>query len=99
MLALIDCLDQGAEFAEGYELNAAETAMISAHSIGRMLAPAEVSRLLAWLESEAARKNPQPNQQHLTSIDRLAIASALFDEPAHCLPACAARRGVDNEQL
>ena len=86
MLAAIDGLDECAEFAEGYELSPRQAAMISDHSRGRMLAPAEVSRLIAWIESEAARTNMPVNEQHLQSIDRLAIASSMFDESSHYLP-------------
>jgi len=45
MLAAIDGLDECAEFAGGYELNAEQAGMISSQSLGRMLPPAEVSRL------------------------------------------------------
>ncbi len=86
MLAAIDGLDACAEFAAGYELSAQQAGMISGQSRGRMLAPAEVSRLIAWIESEAARKDLPLNQQHLDSIDRLAIASSMFDESSHYLP-------------
>jgi hypothetical protein len=100
MLAAIDGLDGGAQFVEGYELHAAEAAMISLQSIGRMLTPAEVSQLIAWIESEASRTNRQVNHRHLRSIDRLAIESALFDEPKHCLPAeaVALRRARDKPE-
>src|SRR5262249_42138641 len=91
MLAVIDGLEQGAEFRAGYELNAEQAAMISSESVGRMLRPAEVSRLISWMKSEFERKNLQSNEQHLESIDRLAIESALFDETAHFLPADAVR--------
>jgi hypothetical protein len=59
MIAAIDGLDKFAEFAEGYALGDEEAAMISPLSIGRMLPPAEVGRLMAWLESEAERKGKQ----------------------------------------
>jgi hypothetical protein len=55
MLAVIDGTDEGAQFANGYQLSAAQAALISARSVGRMLPPDEASRLLAWIESEAAR--------------------------------------------
>jgi len=86
MLAAIDGLDQCAEFAQGYELSPRQAAMVSDHSRGRMLAPAEVSRLIAWIESEAARTNMPSHQQHLQSIDRLAVASSMFDQSSHFLP-------------
>jgi hypothetical protein len=86
MVAAIDGLDQCAEFAQGYELSARQAAMIPDQSRGRMLAPAEVSRLIAWIESEGARTNMPSNQQHLQSIDRLAVASSMFDESSHYLP-------------
>jgi len=54
LIAAIDGLDEYADFAERYELGAQEAAMISAHSVGRMLPPAEVGRLIAWIQSEAA---------------------------------------------
>jgi len=90
MLAAIDGLDECAEFAGGYELNAEQAGMISSQSLGRMLPPAEVSRLIAWIKSEGTRKNIPVNQQHLESIDRLAIASSMFDESSHYLPQNAA---------
>ena len=101
MLAAIDGLDQCAEFAEGYELNGQQAAMISDQSRGRMLAPAEVSRLITWIESESARTNMPSNQQHLQSIDRLAIASSMFDESSHFLPdtAGALRTGEDEHSI
>jgi len=90
MLAAIDGLDECAEFAEGYELSAQQAAMISSQSLGRMLPPSEVSRLISWIKSETARKNGPVKQQHLESIDRLAIASSMFGESSHCLPENAA---------
>jgi hypothetical protein len=62
MIALIEGLDKCADFAEGYELSTQEAAMISAHTVGRMLPPAEVGRLIVWLESEAARKRIQADE-------------------------------------
>ena len=59
MLAAIDGLDQLADFSEGYELSAQHAAMVSANLIGRMLSPDEASRLMAWIESEATRKEIQ----------------------------------------
>jgi hypothetical protein len=98
MLACIDGLDGSAEFADGYELSPEQVAMISTQSVGRMLAPAEVSRLISWIKSELQRKNMETNQQHLESIDRFAIASELFDDPAHCLPTDAlGRLGGENK--
>lgn len=63
MIALIESLDKFADFAEGYELSSQEAAMISSSSIGRMLPPAEVNRLITWLESEAARKGIQTDRR------------------------------------
>jgi hypothetical protein len=63
MIAVIEGLDKCADFAEGYELSPQEAAMISSQSVGRMLPPAEVNRLIAWIESEAARKSIQTDQR------------------------------------
>ena len=57
MLAAIDGVDKLADFFEGYELSAQHAAMVPADLIGRMLSPDEASRLMAWIESEALRKN------------------------------------------
>jgi hypothetical protein len=63
MIAVIEGLDKRADFAEGYALSPHEAAMISSHAVGRMLPPAEVNRLIAWIESEAARKSIQTDQR------------------------------------
>lgn len=63
MIALIEGLDKCADFGEGYELTPEEAAMISPHSVGRMLPPADVNRLLTWIESEAVRKGMRTDQR------------------------------------
>jgi hypothetical protein len=57
MLATINGLDKLADFSGGYELSAEHAAMISPRLIGRMISPEEAGGVLAWIESEAARKN------------------------------------------
>jgi hypothetical protein len=53
MLAAIDGLDDRAEFSEGHQLRAQDA---PPHAIGRMLAPDEAHKLIAWTEAEAFRK-------------------------------------------
>jgi hypothetical protein len=79
MLAAIGGFDKLADFSEGYELSAQHAAMVSANLIGRMLSPAEAGRLMAWIESEAARKNMQTTQ-----LDRMLLATG---QSAHGGPA------------
>jgi len=56
MLAAIDGLDNGGDFAEGHALNGQCAAMVSPRSVARMLSPDEADGLRAWIESETARK-------------------------------------------
>ena len=56
MLAAVDGLDKGGDFAEGHALNRHCGAMVSSRLVARMLSPDEANRLMAWIESEAARK-------------------------------------------
>ncbi len=56
MLAAIDGLDQLADFSRGFELDAEQAALVSPHSVGRMMLPDEAHRLMVWIESEASRK-------------------------------------------
>jgi hypothetical protein len=72
MLVTIDGLDRGADFFAGYKLNAHHAAMVTADLIGRMLLPNEIDRLLAWIESEAARKKmPITQLGHMLLMDEL----------------------------
>jgi hypothetical protein len=75
MLAAISGLDNGADFLEGHALSAQCAAMVSTGSIARMLWPDEANRLMAWIESEAARKGIPVSQFHsLAGGPRIAAA-------------------------
>ena len=56
MLAAVQGLDKGGDFAEGHALNGPCAAMVPPRSVARMLSPDEADGLMAWIESETARK-------------------------------------------
>ena len=69
MLAAVAGLDRGADFSEGYALSVPCAAMVSAGSIARTLSPDEANRLMAWIESEVARKGLPARQLDCPAAD------------------------------
>jgi hypothetical protein len=64
MRAAVEGIDQGAEFAEGHELDRDTAALVPATAIGRMFSQDEGAALIRWLERAI------PKRATATSVKR-----------------------------
>ena len=72
--AAIQGIDQGAEFAEGHELDAATAALVPASAIGRMLEQDEAANLIRSFIREMPKRPPASS---VPRPDRRRAAKAL----------------------